>query len=131
MKTLVQDLAIGLCLAPPLVTMRRFTRRAIWVATILTVFTGGQYYLDGRRLAADRSRRARRRAVTVRRPVLPLGRTTPRRPRHDGCLSARDVRVEIVAVGTELLLGQIADTNSRWLGEELAATGSPPISIRP
>jgi len=33
------------------------------------------------------------------------------------------VRVEIVAVGTELLLGQIADTNSQWLGEQLAALG--------
>jgi nicotinamide-nucleotide amidase len=33
------------------------------------------------------------------------------------------VRVEIVAVGTELLLGQIADTNSQWLGEHLAASG--------
>jgi nicotinamide-nucleotide amidase len=33
------------------------------------------------------------------------------------------MRVEVVAVGTELLLGQIADTNSAWLGEQLAAAG--------
>ncbi|MDE3064640.1 MAG: competence/damage-inducible protein A [Acidobacteriota bacterium] len=33
------------------------------------------------------------------------------------------MRVEIVAVGTELLLGQIADTNSQWLAERLAANG--------
>jgi len=33
------------------------------------------------------------------------------------------MRVEIVAIGTELLLGQIADTNSQWLGEKLAANG--------
>jgi competence/damage-inducible protein CinA-like protein len=33
------------------------------------------------------------------------------------------VRVEVVAVGTELLLGQIADTNSQWLGEHLTAHG--------
>jgi len=33
------------------------------------------------------------------------------------------VRIEIVAVGTELLLGQIADTNSAWLGDRLAANG--------
>ncbi len=33
------------------------------------------------------------------------------------------MRVEIVAVGTELLLGQIPDTNSQWLGETLAANG--------
>ena len=33
------------------------------------------------------------------------------------------MRIEIVAVGTELLLGQIADTNSAWLGDQLAANG--------
>ena len=33
------------------------------------------------------------------------------------------MRIEIVAVGTELLLGQIADTNSKWMGEHLAAIG--------
>jgi nicotinamide-nucleotide amidase len=33
------------------------------------------------------------------------------------------MRVEVVAIGSELLLGQIADTNSRWLGEQLAAAG--------
>ncbi|HEV3131629.1 MAG TPA: competence/damage-inducible protein A [Acidimicrobiales bacterium] len=33
------------------------------------------------------------------------------------------MRIEIVAVGTELLLGQIADTNSQWMGEHLAAAG--------
>ena len=33
------------------------------------------------------------------------------------------MRIEVVAVGTELLLGQIADTNSAWLGEHLAAAG--------
>jgi len=33
------------------------------------------------------------------------------------------VRVEVLAVGTELLLGQIVDTNSAWLGEQLALAG--------
>ncbi len=33
------------------------------------------------------------------------------------------MRIEIVAVGTELLLGQIADTNSAWLGQQLALGG--------
>jgi nicotinamide-nucleotide amidase len=33
------------------------------------------------------------------------------------------VRAEIVAVGTELLLGQIANTNARWMSESLAAIG--------
>lgn len=33
------------------------------------------------------------------------------------------MRVEIVAIGTELLLGQIIDTNSSWMGEQLALAG--------
>lgn len=33
------------------------------------------------------------------------------------------MRVDVVAVGTELLLGQIIDTNSSWIGEQLAAHG--------
>jgi nicotinamide-nucleotide amidase len=33
------------------------------------------------------------------------------------------VRCEVLAVGTELLLGQIVDTNSAWIGEQLAACG--------
>lgn len=33
------------------------------------------------------------------------------------------MNVEVVAIGTELLLGQIVDTNSSWIGERLAAAG--------
>ncbi len=33
------------------------------------------------------------------------------------------MRAEVVAVGTELLLGQIVDTNSSWIGEQLARSG--------
>jgi nicotinamide-nucleotide amidase len=33
------------------------------------------------------------------------------------------VRCEVVAVGSELLLGQIVDTNSSWMGEQLALAG--------
>ncbi len=33
------------------------------------------------------------------------------------------MRCEVVAIGTELLLGQIVDTNSSWIGEQLAAAG--------
>ena len=33
------------------------------------------------------------------------------------------MRVDVVAIGTELLLGQIVDTNSSWIGEQLAANG--------
>jgi nicotinamide-nucleotide amidase len=33
------------------------------------------------------------------------------------------MRCDVVAVGTELLLGQIVDTNSAWIGEQLARSG--------
>lgn len=33
------------------------------------------------------------------------------------------MNVAVLAVGTELLLGQIIDSNSAWMGEELAASG--------
>jgi nicotinamide-nucleotide amidase len=33
------------------------------------------------------------------------------------------VRTEVIAVGSELLLGQIVDTNSSWMGERLALAG--------
>jgi nicotinamide-nucleotide amidase len=33
------------------------------------------------------------------------------------------VRCEVLAIGTELLLGQIVDTNSSWIGEKLADAG--------
>ena len=33
------------------------------------------------------------------------------------------MQCEIIAIGTELLLGQIQDTNSAWLGENLALIG--------
>lgn len=33
------------------------------------------------------------------------------------------MRTEVLAIGTELLLGQIVDTNSSWIGENLAVNG--------
>jgi nicotinamide-nucleotide amidase len=33
------------------------------------------------------------------------------------------MRTEVVAIGSELLLGQIVDTNSSWIGEQLALAG--------
>src|SRR6266508_2218285 len=33
------------------------------------------------------------------------------------------LRCDVLAIGTELLLGQIVDTNSAWIGEQLAAAG--------
>ena len=30
---------------------------------------------------------------------------------------------EVLAIGSELLMGQVVDTNSSWIGERLAAAG--------
>ena len=43
------------------------------------------------------------------------------RPREEG--ARNDMRCDVLAIGTELLLGQIVDTNSSWIGEQLAAVG--------
>lgn len=48
-KTLVQSLTVALCLVPPLAKYHLVLATAIWVAAALTVFTGGQYFLDGRK----------------------------------------------------------------------------------
>ena len=55
LKTLVQDIAIGMCLAPPLATHQSILSAGMWVATAMTVFTGAQYLIDGRRAARIRS----------------------------------------------------------------------------
>ena len=53
-KTLVQDLAIGACLAPPLEGHWTVLNTCMWVATALTVWTGVEYWIDGRRMLAER-----------------------------------------------------------------------------
>ncbi|MGH9125041.1 MAG: competence/damage-inducible protein A [Acidimicrobiales bacterium] len=59
-------------------------------------------------LATRRSARSRARPTTS--PSNPNGRSWL-------------MRCEVVSVGTELLLGQVVDTNSAWIGEQLAAAG--------
>jgi CDP-diacylglycerol--glycerol-3-phosphate 3-phosphatidyltransferase len=49
LKTLAQDLAIATCLLPPLASYGTLQNVAIWVATALTLVTGAQYLVDGRR----------------------------------------------------------------------------------
>ena len=78
----------------------------LWLAVVLTLVTGPQYLLDGRRMPPHGRRR-------------PADRSGPARRR----LRWPAVRCEVVAVGTELLLGQIVDTNSAWIGEQLALAG--------
>ncbi|MGA2522482.1 MAG: CDP-alcohol phosphatidyltransferase family protein [Acidimicrobiales bacterium] len=49
MKTLVQGIAILLCLAPSVAPHRRVLEVAVWIAVAFTVWTGAQYFFDGRR----------------------------------------------------------------------------------
>jgi CDP-diacylglycerol--glycerol-3-phosphate 3-phosphatidyltransferase len=50
-KTLVQGIAIGLALIPPVATHATVLTVAVWAAVAITLVTGGQYLLDGRRAA--------------------------------------------------------------------------------
>jgi len=50
-KTLVQGIAILLCLAPSVAPHHRVLDVALWVAVAFTVVTGAQYLMDGRRAA--------------------------------------------------------------------------------
>lgn len=71
LKTLVQGVACLLCLAPPLAPHHGVLAAAVWVAAVLTVVTGVQYAVDGRR-------------VTGGGPKAPPGPTlTPPRPLPD------------------------------------------------
>jgi CDP-diacylglycerol--glycerol-3-phosphate 3-phosphatidyltransferase len=49
LKTVVQDLVLGLCLLPPASHHHALLNGAVWVATALTILTGLQYLQDGRR----------------------------------------------------------------------------------
>jgi len=73
-KTLVQDIAIGLCLAPPLAGHWTLLNGIMWVAAFLTVFTGAQYLVDGRRAAAERATALAGVAATGTAPVDGAGR---------------------------------------------------------
>jgi CDP-diacylglycerol--glycerol-3-phosphate 3-phosphatidyltransferase len=56
LKTLVQGVAILLCLAPSVAPHHRVLDVAVWVAVAFTVVTGAQYLLDGRRAAQAAAR---------------------------------------------------------------------------
>ncbi len=49
LKTLVQDIAIGTCIIPPLAHHHTLQVATIWFACALTLYTGVEYLLDGRR----------------------------------------------------------------------------------
>ena len=49
-KTLVQDLAIGSVIIPPLAHQHSLQVGMIWFACALTLYTGAEYVLDGRKV---------------------------------------------------------------------------------
>lgn len=49
LKTFVQDLAVGVCIIPPLAHQHDLQLVMIWLACALTLYTGAEYLLDGRR----------------------------------------------------------------------------------
>ena len=99
-KTLVQDIAIGMCLAPPLAGHWTLLNGAMWVAAVLTVFTGAQYYVS-RRAAAERAAGAPGPAGRADRSCA--SRSWPSAP---SCCSGRSPTPTL-----------------QWLGEHLAAIG--------
>jgi CDP-diacylglycerol--glycerol-3-phosphate 3-phosphatidyltransferase len=51
LETLLQDFAIGFCFFPPTALAHPGVARVtLWIAVGFTLYTGGEYYLDGRRL---------------------------------------------------------------------------------
>jgi CDP-diacylglycerol--glycerol-3-phosphate 3-phosphatidyltransferase len=57
-KTLVQGIAVLLALAPSSASHRAVVDAVLWLAVALTLATGAQYYLDGRRAARGRPRQS-------------------------------------------------------------------------
>jgi CDP-diacylglycerol--glycerol-3-phosphate 3-phosphatidyltransferase len=51
LKTVVQDLAVGAALLPATSDHLSFAHTLLWLAVALTLFTGAQYLLDGRKAA--------------------------------------------------------------------------------
>jgi CDP-diacylglycerol---glycerol-3-phosphate 3-phosphatidyltransferase len=54
-KTFVQDLAVGVCIIPPLAHQHDLQLAMIWFACALTLYTGAEYLLDGRKAMHTRA----------------------------------------------------------------------------
>ena len=48
-KTVVQEVAIGFALLPPTSSIEWLPKGVVWIAVVITVVTGAQYLLDGRK----------------------------------------------------------------------------------
>ena len=96
-KTFTQQLAVGFAIVPlTALDAKWLWNGLLWISVVLALISGSQYMW--------------RAHVGERLDELDSGLLT--------------MRCDVVAVGTELLLGQIIDTNSaHWIGEQLAANG--------
>ena len=47
-KTMIQDFAIAFCVLPPTAHLKWLQVATLWVAVVLTLYTGWQYYVDGK-----------------------------------------------------------------------------------
>lgn len=54
-KTMLQDLAIAVVVLPPTSHLAWLHAIVLWAAVGMTLLTGAEYYLDGRKLMAERS----------------------------------------------------------------------------
>lgn len=52
-KTVVQDLAIAFCVIPGVTDLHWLTVGTLWVAVALTIVTGYQYYVGGKKLVVQ------------------------------------------------------------------------------
>ena len=135
-KAWAQDLAVGLALLPPLATHHHGLVVAVlcsWWAVGLTLGLRNPVHGRPGPVRRTRSGRSVRRAPwrawgpRPRAPgehgERPGARTSLRWNRPTWTRTRAPCALSAVAVGTELLLGQIVDTNSAWLGERLALAG--------
>lgn len=51
-KTMVQDFAIAFCVMPPTANLKWLQIATLWLAVVLTLYTGWQYYVDGKAAGA-------------------------------------------------------------------------------
>jgi CDP-diacylglycerol--glycerol-3-phosphate 3-phosphatidyltransferase len=56
LKTVLQDFAIAVVILPPTHSLNWLHVTVIWAATAMTLYTGLEYYLDGRRMQARSAR---------------------------------------------------------------------------
>ena len=144
-KTLAQQLAVGFALLPlTALDATWLWTSLLWIAVVLALASG--WSLPARQPGATVGGAAAHRilsAVSIARsledslgsPRRSLARSRTRSARRVDRSLARGLarlaqratigamRCDVLAVGTELLLGQINDTNSSWIGDRLALHG--------